>query len=468
MKVNVKALLCVLLAASFLIPNAGAVLVKEYNVEGDFLINVNAKWVLLGETFVSGTIEGNYTGEDVDSLFTNISTLAMIEGDNITYYNNSVLEAKNGSIVWQIPKSVVSGNFNFSFSNFVFPASFVTYSHSGTIHIDFEDNKTSVLVPSNSMITIKNEHITKEIVNRSDIGFVLIGKITSVHKSIVNSLPAGNINIKVRASSDRDFIDEMATLKKEEAEVVNIDLLDKLGAIAPISNGMITCSHLNGSLNAGNMFCENPETVMMRGIFELKLNEGHIGLSGNCRFVFVDNRFVGEGDMFWSWVGLFWWLGISAVIIGWILKRMYGKEWGKSIGIKGFGNRIDKKLMIPSIFVQIFLIIFAFYLWDSEVSALFGFSVFPLIGDILGVVSIGKVPMDLGLVALISIGLFSFASFIFGYPSYLVLKFISKMFGLEKSGKHIISGFSGLTAYYFGANFITMFLDIMLNPPIIG
>jgi len=468
MKVNVRTWVCVLLVASFFIPNTSAVLVKEYNVKGDFLVNVNTKWVLLGETFVSGTIEGNYTGESVDSVFTNISTLGMIEGDNITYYNNSVLEAKNGSIVWQIPKSVVSGNFNFSFSSFGFPSSFVTYSHSGIVNIDFEDNQTSVLVPSDSAITIKNEYVIKEIMNCSDIGFVLIGKITSVHKSIVNSLPADNINVKVKASSNKDFIGEMATLKKEEAEVVNIDLLDKLGAIAPIFNGMITCSHLNGSLNAGNMFSENPETVMMRGCFEFKLNDGRIDLSGNCRFVFIDNRFAGENDMFWSWVGFFWWLGISAVIIGWVLKRMYGKEWNRSIGIKGFDDRIDKKLRIPSIFVQIILIIFAFCLWDSEISALFGFSVFPLIGDMLGAVSIGKVPMGLGLVAAISIGLFSFASFIFGYPIHLLLKLVSKTFGLEKSGKHITSGFSSLMAYYFGANFITMFLDIMLNPPTIG
>ena len=325
-----------------------------------------------------------------------------------------------------------------------------------------------MLVPSDSVITIKNEYIAKEIVNCSGISFVLIGKITSIHKSVVNSLPASNVNVKVKPSSNKDFIGEMATLKKEEAKGVNIELLDKLGAVAPIFNGMITCSHLNGSLNAGNMFCENPETVMMRGIFEIKLNDGHIDLSGNCRFVFVDNRFAGESDMFWSWVAFFWWLGISAAIIGWILKRIYGKEWNKSIGIKGFSNRIDKKLKIPSIFVQIILIIFAFYLWDSEITALFGFGVFPLIGDMLGAISIGEVPMDLSLVALISIGLFSFAFFIFGYPIHLVLKLVSKTFGLEKSGKYITSGFSSLIAYYFGANFITMFLDIILNPPTIG
>lgn len=468
MKVNIRTWVCVLLVASFFIPSASAVLVKEYNVKGDFLVDNNTKWILLGETLITGTIEGNHTGKGVDSLFTNISTLTMIEGNNITYYNNSILKAKNGSTVWQIPKSIVSGDFNFSFSSFGFPASFVTYSHSGIINIDFEDNKTSVLVPSDSAITIKNGHTTKEIMNCSGIGFVLIGKITSVHKSIVNSLPADNINVKVKASSNKDFMSEMVMLKKEEAEVVNIDLLDKVGAIAPIFNGMITCSHLNGSLNAGNMFCKNPETVMMRGGFEFKLNDGRIDLSGNCRFVFIDNRFAGESDMFWSWVGFFWWLGISAAIIGWAIKRMYGKEWNKSIGIKGFDSKTDKKLKIPLIFVQIILIIFAFYLWDSEISALFGFSVFPLIGDMLGAVSIGKVPMDLGLVATISIGLFSFTSFIFGYPIHLLLKLVSKTVGLEKSGKHITSGFSSLMAYYFGANFITMFLDIMLNPPTIG
>lgn len=510
------ALLIVVLLSIALIPSVEAI-----KLEGNYTLSPRSGLLTLGKGSFSGTVNGTYISHHTNSTITGVNEIFLIpttglelnESElNLTNPNSSIpglkhyltpltLDVKASILLWDNISAIFSGNYP------IVATGFLTMNNH-TVFMNYMPGNLSIKSSGkvNSTVLLKDYTVVvngTEMVSGDYAVLLLNGtSCQSIHNSLFNFLTVeGDVRIWVKDAAQEEFnrfVDsfqyniEAFMRNKESASnesipflleplsqptsrgnntgdnlstpldesPLKLDLASNLRDIAPIANGLVLI------INADGTIASEGHTVSMSSFAFLRSEKMEVTITtdtsqitvkthGDVKFAFVDTAFLGPEFRSFYLLVLFLWSGAVLTYVLFPERRHRNSSR-------------DEDYASYARVVRWVVLALSFFLWDRAVGNMFGFSLLPILKEILT----GNGPVEegfsnhliaIGLLFLIELGPWTFLTFAVGIPLSFIGRTIGKRLGYRRVGKYFGKSLKHASVYIFGISYITLVLNIAIS-----